>query len=564
MTIPNATVEAESASAGGIAVGLDNILVLGCASTGPLTTPRFLGGGRAMLTTFGYGDSSEFVTHYLRRVKKKVCFIRLPSTVAAAVEHTDIDDVAGSSVVSFSGTSHRAIQLLVEFKSSGTVGEDGITFRYSINDGLDYSGVIRLGTADEYTFANTGVTMALAAGDIDAGDIARARCSSPKWDDADFADAVTAAIALQQKFRAVVVIGDMNKAEADTLKSQVDLFYDANKRSIFFVSARDWYHDARMTGNPTLAFADANPDTITRGAGSFLTDGFKAGMTITVEGSTSNDGTYTIASLNATVLTLDAGDSLVVEAAAAGRTLTGEETETTWAGAIDANFASFDEEEGRICKGAGMGVLHSEIFQWRLRVPAAWFVIERWMQHDIHVSPNRKRDGTLADCEITDDEGNVVEHDARTLDLLSESGFLTLRTFVDEIGGVYVTEPHTCAEAGSSFRVLPWRAVANLYCDVVQKATESFIGDHPAGDDEDKLTDDEREQYKEFVNQELAAELLSPKTEGSRATAATWEPSDEDVLNTPGATINGEGVLRTRKIVGSVHTKVAVNPSATT
>ncbi len=560
MAIPNATVTAESASAGGIATGLDNILVLGCSSQGPLNTPRFLGGGRAAIETFGYGDSIEFDCKYMRQTRKKVCHIRLPSTVPGAVEFLDVTGVAGSSVVTITGTPHRAIQLVFEVLTAGTIGTEGITFRYSINDGLDYSGTIRLGTANTYAVPKTGITLNFAAGDLDVDDRVYALCSSPKWDDADFADAITAAIALQQKFRAVVVIGDFNKAELDTIKAQVDLFYDASKRSVFFTSARDWYHDAYVKGNPQIAFVNSNPDTITRDAGSFVSDGFKVGMTLTVSGSDSNDGTYTIATVAALTLTLDAGDTLVVEAADTGRTLTGEETETTWASSVDSNFASFVEDEGRIGVGTGMVRMHSEIFQWRMRVPLMWAVVIRWMQHDIQVSPNRKADGTLDDCSLTDDDGNVVEHDARTLDLLSESGFLTARTYVDELGGVFVTEPHTKAPPGSSFRVLPWRAVANLYCDVVQKSTESFIGDNPELNDDGTLTDDERERYKEFVNEQLEAELRSPKLEGPRASKATWDPSDEDVLNTPGAILHGEGQLITLGLIGSVATVVQVNP----
>jgi hypothetical protein len=56
-----------------------------------------------------------------------------------------------------------------------------------------------------------------------------------------------------------------------------------------------------------------NPDTITRASGSWITDGLGVGSVITVAGSTSNDGTYTVATLTATVLTLILADSLVAE-----------------------------------------------------------------------------------------------------------------------------------------------------------------------------------------------------------------------------------------------------------
>ena len=70
------------------------------------------------------------------------------------------------------------------------------------------------------------------------------------------------------------------------------------------------------TGNPTLGFQDNDgfADTITRDSGSWLADGFLSGQTITVSGPTANAGTYEIADLSQTVLTLTAAAVLTTEA----------------------------------------------------------------------------------------------------------------------------------------------------------------------------------------------------------------------------------------------------------
>ena len=68
-----------------------------------------------------------------------------------------------------------------------------------------------------------------------------------------------------------------------------------------------------LAGNPNLTFADASPDTITRSAGSWVTDGFAVGHHIEVSGSSSNDGIYTISELTATVLKVTEADSLAAE-----------------------------------------------------------------------------------------------------------------------------------------------------------------------------------------------------------------------------------------------------------
>jgi hypothetical protein len=54
----------------------------------------------------------------------------------------------------------------------------------------------------------------------------------------------------------------------------------------------------------TVTFVVGSPDTITRAAGSFIDDGFEAGMVVTVSGTLSNDGDHTIAAGGVAALTL--------------------------------------------------------------------------------------------------------------------------------------------------------------------------------------------------------------------------------------------------------------------
>ena len=80
-----------------------------------------------------------------------------------------------------------------------------------------------------------------------------------------------------------------------------------------------------IASTDNLTFADANPDTITRATGSFVTDGYVEGMAITVVGTTSNDGTYIIDTVAATVLTLIVSESLTAEGPLSGsQTINGE------------------------------------------------------------------------------------------------------------------------------------------------------------------------------------------------------------------------------------------------
>ena len=76
------------------------------------------------------------------------------------------------------------------------------------------------------------------------------------------------------------------------------------------------------TTTNTITFADADPDTITRANGSWITDGIVVGASVIVSGSTSNDGTYTATIVTATVITLTlTADVLAAESMTTGTLL---------------------------------------------------------------------------------------------------------------------------------------------------------------------------------------------------------------------------------------------------
>lgn len=69
------------------------------------------------------------------------------------------------------------------------------------------------------------------------------------------------------------------------------------------------------SGGRTLTFADSGgSDTITASSGSFVTDGYKAGMMVPVAGTSSNNGTHgPLVTVTATVLTFGSGTTLANE-----------------------------------------------------------------------------------------------------------------------------------------------------------------------------------------------------------------------------------------------------------
>lgn len=80
----------------------------------------------------------------------------------------------------------------------------------------------------------------------------------------------------------------------------------------------------QVTSTASFTYNENSPsaDTITRSTGSFSSEGFTAGMTLRVTGTSNNNGTYTIATVATLTLTLSSDDDLTAEGPVSS-TLTG-------------------------------------------------------------------------------------------------------------------------------------------------------------------------------------------------------------------------------------------------
>lgn len=83
---------------------------------------------------------------------------------------------------------------------------------------------------------------------------------------------------------------------------------------VLYIADENVYRRVRQVEySASLSFVDSNPDTITDGGSGFVTAGFVAGMFLNVSGTVSNDNQFTIATVAAGTLTLNAGDALTAE-----------------------------------------------------------------------------------------------------------------------------------------------------------------------------------------------------------------------------------------------------------
>jgi hypothetical protein len=135
----------------------------------------------------------------------------------------------------------------------------------------------------------------------------------------DVTNALHAAIKAQSTYSAAEVKRLLNRAYNDFVKRTRAI---KDYVDITSVAEQVNYTSGNGITAATIAFVDSDPDTITDTGSGFVTAGFQSGQQIMVEGSSSNDGTYTIDTVAAGTITLISDDSVTAEEATATITIT--------------------------------------------------------------------------------------------------------------------------------------------------------------------------------------------------------------------------------------------------
>ena len=342
MTLPSATIllddEAGASGAGSQIVAVcspvPGVLAVECAE---------FASTKAILDEHGYSQGAAYSALHFDETRLPIMFCAMPVAVAGIVSHFDRSLVTGTSIASVAAAANgslEAVDAIVTVVDGGTVGTSTIVFDVSFDGGFSTQR-IRLGTALSYTPPYLGMTLSLTVGTLVAGDVIRWRSTGPTYD-AAAATAVRVALAAKNvAVRTLLFVGDaQSETIADAVRAAAETYASSNDRFIRArIQARDQYRAAALLGyrgrtvGAALTFLEvgAAGDTITRAAGSWVTDGFAVGDTIVVGGAVASAGinnvTGVIASLSSTVITLDTTD-LIDEGPITSATITAYTTLT--------------------------------------------------------------------------------------------------------------------------------------------------------------------------------------------------------------------------------------------
>jgi hypothetical protein len=338
-TLPSATVTLDQ-SKRTIGAGTAYLTMIAPVTTHADGLPRLYTTWKDIVDYHGYNEGAEYAALHFERAKGQILFCGIPIVTVGIVGQIDQSGNTGTSVVNVAaGVAGILAETdgVVTVVRGGTVGTSQITLKLSLDGGRTEKDV-RLGTATSYTIPYVGLVLSFKAGTLVADDVVLTwHSKAPLWDSAGLILARTGLAAQLKQSRSWLVIGDVaTDTEANLVLTQANAYDTSNDRPVHAkvsIASRLPIPKmsktrVRMTGSPQITFAEvgATGDTITRSAGSFLTDGFANGMFITVTGAVASSGanniTGKVTGVAETVLTLDTAD-LIAEGPISGVGITG-------------------------------------------------------------------------------------------------------------------------------------------------------------------------------------------------------------------------------------------------
>lgn len=321
--LPNASLVVDESS-GSFAANTDYVTVLACVTLNADSVPRLWASAQDLLAFHGYAPGVDYSALHFLKTGKPVVFVGMPITTQGVIGSQDTTGVTGTSAISVTAGSNGPldqVQGVVTVASiasglaSGVVGTDQFVLSLSM-DGGKSTQPVRLGSNNSYAIPQLGLTLAFGPGTLNVNDVFTFYTTAPMWGTTAMSTARLALTAQQTPSRSWMVIGDVpNSTFAGYVVTEVNNYETINER---YVYARAQVPDRNplpkkskvgvaMVGAPSITF-DNVAHTITRGAGSFITDGMAVGDMVTVAGSTLNNGVLgPITVLTATVMTFAAG-----------------------------------------------------------------------------------------------------------------------------------------------------------------------------------------------------------------------------------------------------------------
>lgn len=237
MSQPKITVvKRNQANAG--ASSSDIVALCGVASAGPINQAVSLASTTQLQATFQDGPLVDAAALVIAK-GKQVLVVRVSEAAPGDVVGSLNDASAGTSAITVSGTPapRNFGQLIFKVIKGGTVGTAGITYGVSTDNGASFGDPIALGTNNSATIA-PGVTLALGAGTLLAGDTASLRVDAPGYTATQLTAALNVLGDNRTKWDILHIVGESDAAMAAAASTKFSALADNVKPRMYVLNTR--------------------------------------------------------------------------------------------------------------------------------------------------------------------------------------------------------------------------------------------------------------------------------------------------------------------------------------
>lgn len=188
--------------------------IIAASASGTAAQPTSLTSKKQAITIFGHGVLTEDAAYLFDVANKSVVGVKVAaSTDGTYGTLTTTGAPASTPSAITAGTSKPLdrFRVVVRFPVGGTVGTAGAMWQASLDGGKTFSAAAALGTANSITIPDTGVSLALGAGGLAAGETVSFTTTGPKASLADITPCLDALKATGLNFEAILI----DSVEAD-------------------------------------------------------------------------------------------------------------------------------------------------------------------------------------------------------------------------------------------------------------------------------------------------------------------------------------------------------------
>lgn len=224
MTLPAVTITELDGALGVLPPNAGALALIGVSSKGPTDEPAAYARVTDLVADFGVGPLVEAAAHYVERYGRPVVVVRTGQTVPGDYGAIDDSGVTGTAEITETAATEPLddYEVVIEIVNGGTLGTTGITWRYSLDGGRNWSAVQSLATGLAFAIAGTGVSF---TGDstktLVTGDKWSCVTTAPQWDDTELATALDALKTSALAWELVHVVGAVDPTALDVIDTKV-------------------------------------------------------------------------------------------------------------------------------------------------------------------------------------------------------------------------------------------------------------------------------------------------------------------------------------------------------